>query len=431
MQLTIVKCVGIAVLVLSPSPNALETRSVEIPIGNTGEVQVAEIVSRLAKASGVAFEVPPAGLTLSTQGFAGPLTRTLLSEVLGPEVTISFRPGVMVITIDERILAVGRRTEWLGRLRNLGDRATEAAQRRQSYGIHALASFRPNDPSRPTVCLIHGLNSSSGGFVHVIPLLEEAGYGIVVYDYPYNRKLGESCPIFARDWAALRRQTQDRLPWSIVGHSMGALLARALVEDDASWAGDVMSLIMIAPVNQGSQLAKVQTIMQVSKGLKAINGKDATKAMLSLSDGLGQAAEDMLPGSAFLKALNRRPRRAGVAYHILAGDRGFLTREGREQIEGRLELLTQNAGIFGRLTKAAIADLPDLLDELTDGKGDGCIAVERTRLEGVSDHVVIHANHVELVRGPLLYPDPGPVACMPVVLEWLRAAKGKGTGAKP
>ena len=43
----------------------------------------------------------------------------------------------------------------------------------------------------------------------------------------------------------------------------------------------------------------------------------------------------------------------------------------------------------------------------------------------------IHANHVELVRGPLLYPDPGPVACMPVVLRWLKADREKGTGAKP
>ena len=53
--------------------------------------------------------------------------------------------------------------------------------------MRALESFRANDPKRPTICLIHGLNSSSRGFVHVIPLLEEAGYGIVVYDYPYNR----------------------------------------------------------------------------------------------------------------------------------------------------------------------------------------------------------------------------------------------------
>ncbi len=425
MNVKTMNCLSIAFLFVFGSAHTLDTRTIEIPTGKMGEIQISEIASRIAKASGVAFELPATDVTLSTQGFAGSLTRTLLAEALGPEVTITFRPGAMVITIDERNLVVDRRGEWMSRLRNLGEKASVAARKRQSYGMHALKSFRANDPSRPTVCLIHGLNSSSAGFVHVVPLLEVAGCGVVVYDYPYNRSLEESCTIFARDWAAFRQETKDELPWSIVAHSMGALLARALVEDDATWARDVSSFIMIAPVNQGSQLAKVQTIMQISNGLKAINGKDATKAILSLSDGLGQAAEDMLPGSTFLKSLNRRPRRAGVAYHILAGDRGFMTRQWRDQFEGRLELVIRNAGIFGRLTKVAAADLPDLLDELTDGKGDGCIAVERTRLDGVADHVTIHANHVELVRGPLLYPDPGPVACMPFVLKWLKADREK------
>ena len=136
---------------------------------------------------------------------------------------------------------------------------------------------------------------------------------------------------------------------------------------------------------------------------------------------MGQAAQDMLPGSAVLTKLNRRPRRRGVAYHIVAGDVGFLTRDGRAQIEGRVALVNRNAGIFGRLTQAATSDLPELLDELTDGTGDGCVAVERTRLEGVTDHVILHANHAELIRAPLLFPDPGPVACMPEVLRWLKA----------
>ena len=50
---------------------------------------------------------PTADLTLSTQGLARALTKTLLSETLGPEVAITFRPGTMVMTIDERILARG------------------------------------------------------------------------------------------------------------------------------------------------------------------------------------------------------------------------------------------------------------------------------------------------------------------------------------
>ena len=81
----------------------------------------------------------------------------------------------MVITIDERNLVPEKRNDWLGRLRTLSERANEAALKRQAYGMHALKSFRANDPTRPTVCLIHGLNSSSAGFVHVVPVARSGG----------------------------------------------------------------------------------------------------------------------------------------------------------------------------------------------------------------------------------------------------------------
>ena len=287
--------------------------------------------------------------------------------------------------------------------------------------MRALPSYRPNDPARPTICLVHGLNSSSGGFIHMIPWLEEAGYGIVVYDFPFNRRLEESCTAFARDWAGFRRLNHEKLAWSIVAHSMGAILARAMVEDDATWSRDVSSLVLIAPVNRGSDLARVQTVFQFLNGVQSIKGKNTTRAMMHLSDGLGQAAQDMLPGSAFLKSLNRRPRRQGLPYHIIAGDSGFLTRDARAQIEARIDLFNRNSGLFGKLTQAATTDLPEILDELTDGTGDGCVAVDRTRLDGVDDHATIHANHAELIRAPLLFRDPGPVACMPFVLGRLEA----------
>jgi pimeloyl-ACP methyl ester carboxylesterase len=413
-------CALIAILMWPGLTDAQAVRRVEIPIEKNDEIWIGEIVVRLARASGTTVERPTADLALSTQGLTRALTKQMLSDALGPEVSISFRPAAMVLTIDERMLTADRRTEWLRRLGNLADKAAEAARQRQSFGLRALNSYRSNDPRRPTICLVHGLNASSGGFVHMIPWLEEAGYGIVVYDYPFNRSIAESCQVFARDWAAFRSEVKDNLPWSIVAHSMGALLARSLVEDEAAPARDVRSLILIAPVNQGSNLAKMQTVVQLMNGLQAINGKDRTKAMMNLSDGLGQAAQDMLPGSAFLKQMNRRARRQGLPYHIMAGDRGFLTPESRAQIEGRIALLTRNSGILGRLTQTATADLPDLLDELTDGTGDGCVSVERTRLDGVGDHLTIHANHAELIRAPLFFRDPGPVACMPDVLRWLR-----------
>ena len=128
---------AVTFLVLARFAQAQETRSVEIPTGKNGKVEVAEIVVRLAQASGVTLERPAADLTLSTQGLARALTKRMLTDALGPEVSISFRPATMVMTIDERILTADRRKEWLGRLGDLADKAAEAARHRQSYGMRA------------------------------------------------------------------------------------------------------------------------------------------------------------------------------------------------------------------------------------------------------------------------------------------------------
>ena len=61
---------GIALFVLSVSAHAEITRTVQVPISKTGEVQVAEILSQLARVSGVALDRPVADLSLSTQGLA-------------------------------------------------------------------------------------------------------------------------------------------------------------------------------------------------------------------------------------------------------------------------------------------------------------------------------------------------------------------------
>ena len=47
------------------------TRSVEVPIGKAGEVQVAEIVARLARASGLPIERPAAEPDPIDEGLSG------------------------------------------------------------------------------------------------------------------------------------------------------------------------------------------------------------------------------------------------------------------------------------------------------------------------------------------------------------------------
>ena len=356
---------------------------------------------------------------------AGKLSRKMLAGCLGPDVEIAVGVRVLVLTIDPIVMTPARRDDWLRRVRDLARESEREARRRTQYGMHALKSYRPNDPGRPTVCLVHGVNSSSVGFVHMIRPIEEAGYGVVVFDYRYNRSLEESCRQFASDWTAFRRKSGETRPWALVTHSMGGFLARDYVEGP-SYQGDVSTLIMIAPVNQGSHLAKTQTFLQLLNGVQAVNGRKTSDALAHLGDGMGEAANDMTPGSFFLTTLNARPRRPGLSYHILAGDVGVIPGPTRRQIEAQVEAARSQRGILGGLTRIAVGDdLTDRLDEITDGTGDGCVSVARTRLDGVADPVVIHANHAELIRAPLLFADPGPVACMPYLLKWVGDAKAE------
>ena len=414
----LVSVLAFALLIANGSADPVR---VEVPLDGSGELDLSTLVERLAKATGVEVARPPGAVTLPVIGLAGNLSRTMLADSLGPEVRIVVDRRALVATIDPVMLAPGRRDEWQRRLGDLAARAGREAKRRLHYGMHALQSYRPNDAGRPTICLIHGVNSSSGGFVHMIRPLEDAGFGVVVYDYPFNRGLADSCQRFSRDWAAFRRASGEKRPWSIVAHSMGCLVARDYVEGPI-YAGDVAPLILIAPVNQGSHLAKTQTLLQLMNGLQAVGDRRQSDALAHLGDGLGAAADDMAPGSRFLSALNARPRQAGVEYHILAGDLGVVSATARRQIETQAALARRQGGLLGGLTRLAggsAADLSDRLDEVADGSGDGCIAVARTKLAGVSDHNVIHANHAELIRAPLLFRDPGPVACMPFLLRWL------------
>ncbi len=389
---------------------------IRVPLNARGEIDLAVLVERLAERTGIRIERPRA-VNLPASGLAGALdphadhrdSRPRLVD-RGPR----RRPGRLLLP---ELLDPANLARWSAGLRSLSERATREAERRGRYGFRVTKSYHPNDPESPTVCLVHGLNSNAGSFLYIVPMLEEAGFGVVLYDFPDNQDLDITVPEFLRDWKAFRMRTADRRPWAVVTHSMGALIARAYVEGE-EYGRDVSDLILIGPPNQGASIARVQTILQLIEGTQAIQNHRAG-ALAVVGEGLGASAKDLEPGSEFLKALNARPRREGVRYHILAGDDGFLSARTRRDIEKRLSLVTRGERGSQSTGPPGGRRLPLGARRVERGDRRRLRGRRLTRLEDAPEPVVIHANHVALIRGPLLFPDPGPVDCMPYVLRWL------------
>ena len=246
--------------------------TIRVPLSDSSEVDVVEVAARLAEFGRIKVERPSGVLRLPLEGRAAQLTLTLLADTLGRDAVVKREEGELVISLEARVFEPAGRADWERRVRELADRAAREIERRERYGFRARPSYRPDDPTRPTVCLIHGLNSSSGVFRHFFEPLEAAGYGLVTYDFPYNRDLDETSAAFARDWLEFRNRAGDPRPWSIAAHSMGSLLARSYVEDDRAYAGDVATLVLIAPPNHGSTLAQAQTLLQTVQSLRAMQG---------------------------------------------------------------------------------------------------------------------------------------------------------------
>jgi pimeloyl-ACP methyl ester carboxylesterase len=411
---------------IAASPKAdqaeIAPRAITIPMNKNFEVEIDDLITRIGKSLEIPIDSNPVPVRLPVVGIDGKLTKTLLRETLGEAVDfhVDNRSGSIVIDLGADALGLDRKAKIAAGIRSLAERARrERKAIEERFGMRARPSFHPNDPDRPTICLIHGLNSTSNVFVHMIKPLEAAGFGIVLYDYPYNHDLDETVQSFRRDWLAFRQKTGERSAWSVVAHSMGGLLIRSYIEDSARLRPrDVDDVVLIAPPNRGSAIAKAQTILHYLDKVKAVNGL-RRDVLFQLSETLGAAAVDLTPGSRFLTRLNSRRRAADVDYHILAGDSGFVSIDSRRKIESRIETLAQSPGILRVLTLVATNEVRAWLDVVTETYGDGCVSLESAKLEGVDDFVVLHANHVELIRAPLFFPDPGPVVSLPYILKRL------------
>jgi len=244
------------------------------------------------------------------------------------------------------------------------------------------------------VVLVHGYNSRPeklAGLKSALQATEDPHRVVWGFRYPNDGPVRDSAQLLASELTRLRKAHPDARV-AIVAHSMGGLVARTAIEDAERDPGNVEQLIMVAPPNLGSQLAFLPGGFDLLEHLAKKRDTDVSKLTASLADGLNEARGDLRPGSEFLTELNARPRNPRVAYSIILGNDAALSPESVAELTQLLEWAQKKSKtlqIIGPRFDPIVNDP----SEFTRGEGDGVVAVERGRLAGVKDTIVLPFRH--------------------------------------
>ena len=267
----------------------------------------------------------------------------------------------------------------------------------EGYGLRIDGDTLKAGDGRDLVVLVHGLNSTAKRSAGLLASVREAGLPTAAFNYPNDQSITDSAKLLSEDLKQLAGYDARRKV-SLVTHSMGGLVARACVEDPALDPGNVRRLIMVAPPNQGSLLARLANgadVWEHTFGSKT--GGPLVRLRSSFIDGLAEAADDLQPGSPFLTRLNARPRNPRIRYTIILGTGGAV----REWELAAVRKGLQKSGSKIPLLREKVKELDEILadlDEVIRGKGDGVVAVKRGRLEGVEDTVILPFGHVRVAH---------------------------------
>jgi endonuclease/exonuclease/phosphatase family metal-dependent hydrolase len=190
-----------------------------------------------------------------------------------------------------------------------------------------------------TAILVHGLGRSATSMALLEHRLEGAGFRVVSVDYPSTRRPLEALvDSLASAVESCCEEEADSVHF--VTHSMGGILVRAYLASRPSYGGRV---VMLSPPNQGSEVVDA---LAPSPLLTALLGPAGSRLG---TDSLGLPAE-LGP--------------VGFSLGVIAGNRS----------------------------------LNPIGSWLIPGPDDGKVAVERARVEGLSDFLVVPATHTFIMN---------------------------------
>ena len=184
------------------------------------------------------------------------------------------------------------------------------------------------------VIILHGITRSNKHMQKLATYLQKDGFDVINLSYPSTtHKIEDLTEIINKE---ISQRTPEKKRIHFIGYSMGGLMVRALIHKYNY--KNLGKVVQLAPPNQGSELA------------------DFVKNFWPYKKIFGPAGQQLITDQSAVK-------------HIFG------------EVNYELGIIAGNATI------------DPISSAIIPGENDGKVAVERTKLEGMKDHIVVSASH--------------------------------------